>query len=75
MPPCYSSSPSGSCESNDEWSRIPVVVLTAKDVTPEEPARLQSSTTVLLKKGQCHDALIREMRELIHQAIGVEVPG
>ena len=58
----------------EEWRRIPVVVLTSEDVTPEEQARLQSSTTILLKKGQSHDALMREMRELIQKAIGVEVP-
>ncbi|TDI47421.1 MAG: response regulator [Acidobacteria bacterium] len=61
-------------QSNDDWSRIPVVVLTAKDVTPEEQARLQGSTTILLKKGQSHEALVREMRDLIHKAVGVEVP-
>ena len=59
--------------SNDEWSRIPVVVLTAKDVTREEHARLQRSTMVLLKKSQSHNALIREIRALIQKAI-VEVP-
>jgi CheY-like chemotaxis protein len=54
----------------EAWSRIPVVVLTAKDISGEERARLQGfASAVLLKKAQSHDALIREMRELIQQAV------
>ena len=56
---------------HDEWSRIPVVVLTAKDISSEDRARLEAVTTaVLIKKGQSPDALIREMRDLIQQATG-----
>jgi PAS domain S-box-containing protein len=54
----------------EEWSKIPVVVLTAKDISNEERTRLSGYTTaVLLKTGQTQDALIREMRELIQQAV------
>ena len=55
----------------EEWNQIPVVVLTAKDITAEERARLQGfATAVLLKQEQSQDALIREMRELIQQVVG-----
>jgi CheY-like chemotaxis protein len=54
----------------EDWSRIPVVILTAKDISTEERSRLTGCTTaVLLKKGQSQDALIREMRDLIQQVV------
>jgi CheY-like chemotaxis protein len=60
---------------NEEWGSIPVVVLTAKDITDTERARLQGfATAVLLKQEQSQDALIRDMRELIRQAVSSEVP-
>ncbi len=56
---------------HDEWSKIPVVVLTAKDISSEDRSRLEGFTSaVLVKKGQSPDALIREMRDLIQQATG-----
>ena len=59
---------------NEQWRPIPVVVLTAKDITATERARLQGfATAVLLKKEQSQDALIRDMRELIQQVVGSEV--
>jgi CheY-like chemotaxis protein len=59
---------------SDEWSSIPVVVLTAKDISSEDRARLERFTSaVLVKKGQSPDALIREMRDLIQNATGTGV--
>jgi hypothetical protein len=56
---------------NEEWSKIPVVVLTAKDISSDDRTRLEGFTSaVLVKKGQSPDALIREMRDLIQQATG-----
>jgi PAS domain S-box-containing protein len=56
---------------HDQWSRIPVVVLTAKDLSSDDRKRLEGVTSALLvKKGQSPDALIREMRDLIQQATG-----
>ncbi len=56
---------------NDEWSKIPVVVLTAKDISSDDRSRLEGFTSaVLVKKGQSPDALIREMRDLIQHATG-----
>jgi len=59
---------------NEAWSEIPVVVLTAKEITTEERDRLQGlSTTVVLKRDQSQEALIRDMRELIQRVVGTEV--
>ena len=56
---------------NDQWNKIPVVVLTAKDLSSDDRVRLEGFTAaVLVKKGQSPDALIREMRDLIQQATG-----
>jgi PAS domain S-box-containing protein len=56
---------------NEEWNKIPVVVLTAKDISSDDRSRLEGFTSaVLIKKGQSPDALIREMRDLIQQATG-----
>ena len=58
----------------EEWRKIPVVVLTAKDISSEDRTRLEGCTSaVLVKKGQSPDALIREMRDLIQQATGTGV--
>jgi len=55
----------------DDWNKIPVVVLTAKDISSADRSRLEGFTSaVLVKKGQSPDALIREMRDLIQQATG-----
>jgi CheY-like chemotaxis protein len=55
----------------DEWSKIPVVVLTAKDISSDDRSRLEGFTSAVpVKKGQSPDALIREMRDLIQQATG-----
>ena len=55
---------------SDEWAKIPVVVLTAKDISSDDRSRLEGTSAVLVKKGQSPDALIREMRDLIQQATG-----
>ncbi len=59
---------------NEEWNDIPVVVITAKDVTEEHRARLRGlATAVLFKNERSQDELIREMRELVSQCLGNEV--
>jgi PAS domain S-box-containing protein len=59
---------------SEEWNKIPVVVLTAKDISSEDRSRLEGFTSaVLVKKGQSPDALIREMRDLIQNATGTGV--
>ncbi len=48
------------------WQRVPVVVLTAKELTAEERGRLQGSVRRVLQKGACsRDDLLREVRRLV----------
>ncbi len=44
-----------------EWRKIPVVVVTAKDLTPEDFARLNGTVTAVLQKGRYHDADILQL--------------
>ncbi len=49
-----------------EWQRVPVVVLTAKDVTPEDRLRLNGSVQRILHKGaQDRTELMAEVRRLV----------
>jgi CheY-like chemotaxis protein len=48
------------------WSRIPVIVLTAKTLTAEEAALLERRTlAVVEKRGLERDALVREVRRAL----------
>jgi len=50
----------------DEWRSIPIVVLTAKDLTPEERDRLNGNVHTVLDKGKCSQPeLMRQVRDLI----------
>ena len=44
-----------------EWSQVPVVVVTAKDLTSEDFARLTGTVTAVLQKGRYHDADILQL--------------
>jgi CheY-like chemotaxis protein len=47
------------------WEGIPVVVLTSKDLLPDERARLQGKVERILQKGAySRDALLREVRKV-----------
>jgi PAS domain S-box-containing protein len=49
-----------------EWRSIPIVVLTAKDLTAEERRRLNGSVeTILRKAGDSRTALLNQMRDLV----------
>jgi two-component system, NtrC family, sensor kinase len=49
-----------------DWRGIPVVVVTAKDLTPEERQRLNGHVEKILAKGALGpDALLAEVRELV----------
>jgi len=51
---------------NEAWRAIPVVVVTAKDLTAEDRARLNSQVQQVLHKGRySRDELLREMGEQI----------
>jgi len=54
----------------DEWRSIPVVVVTARDLTPEDHLRLNGSVArVLQKGGYSREVLLGEVRDLV--AVGV----
>jgi PAS domain S-box-containing protein len=49
-----------------EWRSIPIVVLTAKDLTAEERRRLNGSVeTILRKAGDSRTALLNQVRDLV----------
>ena len=59
---------------DDQWDDIPVVVLTAMDLSAEDRQRLEGcATAVMFKKEQSQDILIREMRDLIQRNLESEV--
>jgi PAS domain S-box-containing protein len=50
----------------DDWSSIPVVVLTSKDLSPEERHRLQGHVERIVEKGAYdREALLREVRKIV----------
>jgi len=49
-----------------EWRAIPVIVMTSKDLTPEDRRRLHGRVEeVVQKKAYSRDELLREMRDLV----------
>ncbi len=50
----------------DQWRAIPIVVLTAKDITDDDRRRLNGSVDKILQKGTwSRDALLREVSQLV----------
>ena len=53
-----------------DWRTIPVVVITAKDITSEDRLRLNGYVEKILQKGNYdRDALLREVRDLVNECI------
>ena len=53
-----------------EWRTIPVVVVTAKDLTPEERQRLSGQVEKILQKtAYSREDLLREVRDLMAQGV------
>jgi CheY-like chemotaxis protein len=51
---------------HEEWAAIPVVVLTSKDLSPEERGRLQGHVERIVEKGAYdREALLREVRKIV----------
>jgi CheY-like chemotaxis protein len=48
-----------------EGRAIPVVVLTARDLTAEDQARLRGHVDQVLQKGHTREALLQEVRDLV----------
>jgi signal transduction histidine kinase/CheY-like chemotaxis protein len=53
-----------------EWRRIPVVILTAKDLSVEERAQLKGNVELVLQKGMyTRDRLMEEVRDLVRHSL------
>ncbi|MEO6970392.1 MAG: hypothetical protein ABI217_05820, partial [Chthoniobacterales bacterium] len=49
-----------------EWRSIPILVVTAKDISAEERRRLNGSVeTILHKGGDSREALLNQVRDLV----------
>jgi CheY-like chemotaxis protein len=48
-----------------EWKEIPVVVLTALDLTPEDRRRLNGTVAEVVQKGQNSDTVLQQVRDLV----------
>jgi CheY-like chemotaxis protein len=59
----------------ESWRSIPVLVITAKDITPEERTRLEGRVARILQKGSYgRDDLLAEVRRLVEPAATVASP-
>src|SRR5439155_17580671 len=55
------------------WRSIPVIVVTAKELTPEDRQRLNGSVEKILQKGAySREELIREVRDLVTASISAK---
>jgi len=57
----------------EEWKAVPIIVMTAKELTEEDRKRLDGRVQRILQKGaQGRDALLEEIRRLVQQITRVE---
>ena len=60
---------------NKEWQDIPVVILTAKDLTLEDRQQLKGNVERVYQKGEYNrDQLLNEVRELVKNRVQPETP-
>gem|GEM_PF-144445 len=61
---------------HEGWRPIPIVVITARDLSREDRDRLHGSVQRILQKGaHDRDALLAEVRELVATSVGRRRPG
>ena len=61
---------------HQEWRSIPVVVVTAKDLTPDERLRLNGYVEKVIAKGAySRDAVLREVRDLVASCVRRDAVG
>ena len=61
---------------HQEWRSIPVVVVTAKDLTPDERLRLNGCVEKVIAKGAySRDAVLREVRDLVASCVRRDAVG
>ena len=60
---------------NADWDGIPVIVVTAKDLTPDERERLATEADVVLRKGALdREALLRQVSMLLADRVKPKTP-
>jgi CheY-like chemotaxis protein len=60
---------------NPEWSRIPIVVVTAKELTAEDRKRLSGQVTRVFRKGAfSRDELLAELGRLLEKSAAAPAP-
>ena len=60
---------------NKEWHDIPIVILTAKDLTVEDRQQLKGNVERVYQKGEYNrDQLLNEVRELVKNRVHPETP-
>ena len=60
----------------EEWRAIPVIVITAKDLTSAERAQLDGHVSMVLSKGSySQEHLVRDIRHVLHARAGAPVIG
>ncbi len=60
---------------NEEWRHVPVVVVTARDLAPEDEARLEGRVEAVLKKGATsRESLLGELRDLVADCVARNAP-
>ena len=53
---------------NPQTAAVPVIVISAKDLTPEEQLQLRAGAALFLQKGQfTADELIRSVQRVVHR--------
>jgi signal transduction histidine kinase/CheY-like chemotaxis protein len=56
----------GELRKHEDWRKIPVVVVSGKDLTPEDRARMQGHVKAILQKGKfSREDLMREVQETV----------
>jgi signal transduction histidine kinase/DNA-binding response OmpR family regulator len=60
---------------NQNWRTIPVIILTAKDLTVEERAQLKGNVELVFQKGDySRERLLEEVRELVKASVAPAPP-
>jgi CheY-like chemotaxis protein len=60
---------------HEEWRSIPVVVITAKDLTADERLRLNGHVSRVLQKGlYSRDELLEQVSQLVAARVGKRAP-
>ena len=55
---------------NEDWRNIPVVILTAKDLTIEDRANLKGNVELVLQKGDySRERLLDEVRDMVRSSL------